>query len=55
MKQFYKNWDEKKYFEYLKEFQLPEDKLIKELSSGMKMKLKIATRTISSSKSFNIR
>ena len=43
MKQFYKNWDEKKYFEYLKEFQLPEDKLIKELSSGMKMKLKIAT------------
>ena len=43
MKQFYKTWDEDKYFEYLKEFQLPEDKLVKEFSSGMKMKLKIAT------------
>ena len=43
MKQFYKNWDEDKYFAYLKEFQLPEDKIVKEFSSGMKMKLKIAT------------
>ena len=43
IKQFYKTWDEDKYFEYLKEFQLPEDKLVKEFSSGMKMKLKIAT------------
>ena len=43
MKQFYKTWDEDKYFEYLKEFQLPEGKLVKEFSSGMKMKLKIAT------------
>ena len=43
MKQFYKTWDEDKYFKYLKEFQLPEDKLVKEFSSGMKMKLKIAT------------
>ena len=43
MKNFYKNWDEDKYFAYLMEFQLPENKLIKEFSSGMKMKLKIAT------------
>ena len=43
MKDFYKNWDERKYFNYLKQFNLPTDKLIKEFSSGMKMKLKIAT------------
>lgn len=43
MKDFYKNWDEKKYFNYLKQFNLPTDKLVKEFSSGMKMKLKIAT------------
>lgn len=43
MRKFYKNWDQNKYFTYLKEFQLPEAKLIKEYSSGMKMKLKIAT------------
>lgn len=42
MRQFYKNWDEDNYFSYLKEFQLPENKLVKEFSSGMKMKLKIA-------------
>lgn len=33
----------KKYNNYLKEFKLPSNKLIKEFSSGMKMKLKIAT------------
>ena len=43
MKDFYKNWDEKKYFNYLKQFNLPTDKLVKDFSSGMKMKLKIAT------------
>lgn len=43
MKNFYKNWDEKLYFSYIKKFQLPKDKIIKEFSSGMKMKLKIAT------------
>ena len=42
MKDFYNNWDEKKYMYYIKEFQLPENQLIKEFSSGMKMKLKIA-------------
>ena len=43
MKDFYKNWDENKYINLLKEFNLPKDKLIKDFSSGMKMKLKIAT------------
>ena len=43
MKEFYKNWDEKKYNALLKQFGLPNDKLIKDFSSGMKMKLKIVT------------
>ena len=43
MKDFYKTFDENKYNELLKEFGLPTDKLIKDFSSGMKMKLKIAT------------
>lgn len=43
MKEFYSSWDEKLYFNYLKEFKLPENKMIKEFSSGMKMKLKIFT------------
>ena len=43
MKEFYKNWDEDKYNKLLKQFGLPNDKLIKNFSSGMLMKLKIAT------------
>ncbi len=43
MKNFYPNWDEKLYFKYLEKFELPLDKISKEFSSGMKMKLKIAT------------
>ena len=43
MKDFYSTWDEKIYIEYLKKFNLPMDKLIKDFSSGMKMKLKIIT------------
>ena len=43
MKDFYKSWDENKYINLLKQFNLPTDKLIKDFSSGMKMKLKIAT------------
>lgn len=42
MKNIYSNWDEKLYFKYITEFKLPENKRIKEYSSGMKMKLKIA-------------
>ena len=43
MKDVYKTWDENKFFQLLKQFQLPTDKMIKDFSSGMKMKLKIAT------------
>lgn len=42
MRKMYKNWDEKLYFKYLEDFKLPKNKISKEFSSGMKMKLKIA-------------
>lgn len=41
-KKFFKNWDEKKYQELLKTFNLDENKLIKSLSAGMKVKYQIA-------------
>lgn len=43
MKDIYKEWNEDKYINYLKQFNLPKNKLLKDYSSGMKMKLKIAT------------
>ena len=42
MKNMYKNWDEKLYFQYIEDFKLPKNQIAKEYSSGMKMKLKIA-------------
>lgn len=39
---FYKNWNEDTYQNYIKRFQLPHNKKIKELSKGMKMKFSIA-------------
>jgi len=39
---FYKNWDTKKFSEYLKTFELGAKKKVKELSRGMKVKLQIA-------------
>lgn len=42
MKRIYKNWDEKIFNDYLKKFQIPDKKIIKEFSKGMKMKLSIA-------------
>lgn len=38
----YKNWDDGAFNRYLKEFSLPPDKKIKELSKGMKMKFSLA-------------
>ena len=38
----YRNWDQGLYLSYLKKFQLPEKKFIKEFSRGMKMKLSLA-------------
>lgn len=43
MKNMYRNWDEKLFFNYIEKFKLPKNQIIKEYSSGMKMKLKIAT------------
>lgn len=43
MKNFYNTWDKELFENYIKLFKLPENKMIKEFSSGMKMKLKIAT------------
>ncbi len=42
MKNIYQNWDEKLYFSYLQTFNLPKEKIFKEFSRGMKMKLSIA-------------
>ena len=43
MKKLYYNWQEDQYYSYLKKFKVPLHKLIKDFSSGMKMKLKIIT------------
>ena len=42
MRNIYKNWDESTYIKYLDNFKLPANKTIKEYSSGMKMKLRLA-------------
>lgn len=42
MKYTYKNWNEQEYYAYLKKFDLPEKKMFKDYSRGMKMKLAIA-------------
>lgn len=42
MRNIYKNWDESAYIKYLDDFKLPSNQNIKEYSSGMKMKLKLA-------------
>ncbi|MFY9295426.1 MAG: ABC transporter ATP-binding protein [Caldicoprobacterales bacterium] len=39
---FYKSWDDHVFHKYIKIFQLPLDKKIKELSKGMKMKFSLA-------------
>lgn len=41
-KGLYRNWDEKKFYEYLERFHLPQKKKIGEFSKGMKMKMQIA-------------
>lgn len=42
MKYVYKNWNEERYFEYLKLFSLPTKKACGSFSRGMRMKLQIA-------------
>lgn len=41
-KSFYKNWDDKAYLNYIKDFSLLPDKRVKDLSSGMKVKYMLA-------------
>ena len=43
MKNIYENWDENLFFKFLVDFKLPLKQEFKEFSSGMKVKLKIAT------------
>ena len=43
MSNFYEDWNKTQFEDYIKNFKLPENKMIKDFSSGMKMKLKIAT------------
>ena len=42
MKNIYPNWDSKVFEQYVKRFELPEKKIVKDFSRGMKMKLSIA-------------
>ncbi len=42
MSKIYSNWDEEAFKNYLSKFNLPEKKIVKEYSRGMKMKLSIA-------------
>ena len=49
-KNIYSNWDKNKFFKYVNEFKLPDNKKIKEFSRGMKMKLSIAVALSHSAK-----
>ncbi|MBJ6359729.1 ABC transporter ATP-binding protein [Paenibacillus sp. GCM10012307] len=42
IKKFYRNWDDEAYYNYLKRFNLNENKKIAELSTGMKVKYRLA-------------
>lgn len=42
MENIYTNWDKSTFLYYLKKFKLPTDKIVKDFSKGMKMKLSIA-------------
>lgn len=43
LRSVFKNWDDQLFNNYLTQFNLPNDKMIKDFSKGMKMKLLIAT------------
>lgn len=43
LRRIFSSWDEPLYQNYLRQFKLPKEKLIKEYSKGMKMKLSIAS------------
>lgn len=50
MKEIYRSWDEHTFQNLLRKFSLPADKLIKQFSKGMKMKLAIAVALSHNSK-----
>ncbi|MGN0377511.1 MAG: ABC transporter ATP-binding protein [Suilimivivens sp.] len=50
MKNIYRTWDDEKFTDYLTRFGIPQEKKVKELSKGMKMKLSIATALAHDSK-----
>ena len=43
MKDIYKNWDEKLFYKYLKDFNIVDNQILKTMSKGMKKKVEIAT------------
>lgn len=43
MRNIYESWDNNSFADYIRRFKLPTDKIIKDFSKGMKMKLSIAT------------
>lgn len=43
MRNLYHTWDDEKFLSYVRRFELPMDKAVKDFSRGMKMKLSIAT------------
>lgn len=43
LKKIFRSWDDSLFEQYLRQFKLPKDKIIKEYSKGMKMKLAIAS------------
>lgn len=43
MKGIYKNWDRELFYMYLKNFQITDSKILKDMSKGMKKKVEIAT------------
>lgn len=50
LKCIYKNWEEKKFFELVEKMHLPLNKILKNFSKGMKMKLSIAVALSHNSK-----
>lgn len=42
LKRLYRNWDSSLYFQYLEQFEIPRNKLLRQLSKGMKTKVRLA-------------
>lgn len=42
LRRLYRNWDSGLYFQYLEQFEIPRNKLLRQLSKGMKTKVRLA-------------